>query len=70
MPYIGNLVHFKGGRTEAACFGVITKVEEDGVIVAWPIPDSAGDTEDWYRLDDEGRPIHENDKIVFIKDKQ
>ena len=70
MYSVGDLVYFKGGRNEIACFGVITKVEEDGFMVTWPIPDASGDTEDWYGLDDKGRLHYDNQNIVFIKDQQ
>ena len=69
MFSVGGLVYFKGSKNEIACFGVITKVEEAGFMVTWPIPDACGDTEDWYGLDEDGNPHFDNQNIVFIKDR-
>ena len=44
-------------------------MEEDGFIVTWAVPDSSGDTEDWFGLDEDGNPHSDNQNIVFIKDK-
>jgi len=70
MFSVGGLVYFKGSKSEIACFGVITRMEEDGLLVTWSVPDSSGDTEDWFGLDEDGSPHFDNENIVFIKDKQ
>jgi len=70
MFSVGSLVYFKGSKSEIACFGVITRMEEDGFVVTWSVPDSSGDTEDWFGLDEDGSPHSNNQNIVFIKDKQ
>ena len=68
MYPIGTLVRFTGTRSEPACFGIVSDVDDEKVTVTWPIPDRSGETESWYHFDDEGELEFDNDKIVFIED--
>lgn len=66
MYKIGTLVHFKGNARERACFGVIKRVYEEGVMVVWPFPDDSGESETWYDLDADGVVRLSVNNVSFI----